>query len=231
MFVYQGHADQKWGCSIYSQHGEDIVLLNIFSQLGITQPNFLDLGAHHPMISSNTYLLYSKLGSRGLNVEANPNLIEAFRTVRPFDTTINFGVAAKPGINTFYFFDEYSGRNTFSKAETEANRAAYGMQVTAQSEVECLTVNQLVDQYFDGKFPALLNVDLEGVDHEVLRSVDFSRSSPAVLCVETGHGTATAEMSDMLGAVGFGAYVRIGENVIYVREDFLCELNRKMGAM
>lgn len=231
MFVYQGHADQKWGSSIYSQHGEDIVLMNIFHQLGISEPNFIDLGAHHPLISSNTYLLYSKLGSRGLNVEANPNLIDAFRAVRPGDTTINFGVAAKPGVNTFYFFDEYSGRNTFSKAETEANRASYGMEVTAQAEIECVTVNQLVDQYFDGRFPALMNVDLEGVDHAVLQSIDFSRSKPAVICVETGHGAATGEMTDMLGRSGFCPYVRIGENVIYAREDFMCELNRKMGAM
>src|SRR5690606_9910227 len=77
MRYYSGHPDQHYGHITYSQHGEDLLILNLFDQLQIKNPSYLDLGAHHPTDISNTKLLYDR-GSRGVNIEANRHLIEAF---------------------------------------------------------------------------------------------------------------------------------------------------------
>ena len=76
--------DQLYGSRTYAQHGDDLAILNIFDMIGITRPSYLDIGAHDPFKISNTALLYLR-GSRGINVEANPRLIEAFRVQRPDD--------------------------------------------------------------------------------------------------------------------------------------------------
>src|ERR1700744_4804297 len=54
----------------YAQNGEDIVVARMLDLLGIPKPRYLDIGAHHPSINNNTYLLY-KAGGRGVLVEPN----------------------------------------------------------------------------------------------------------------------------------------------------------------
>src|SRR5215831_18702667 len=94
--MYTGHPDQAFGHTTYSQCGEDLLVANIFTLIGIPTPSYLDVGAHHPLHVSNTALLYAR-GSRGINVEANPELIPAFHTLRPGDVTVNVGVGPQRG--------------------------------------------------------------------------------------------------------------------------------------
>ena len=61
----------------YSQCGEDLIVRYIFDVLRIEHPSYLDIGAHHPFFLNNTALLYEE-GSRGVNVEADPQLIHSF---------------------------------------------------------------------------------------------------------------------------------------------------------
>lgn len=68
---FTGSSDQSFGHITYSQHGEDMIIANIFSILNITKPTYLDIGANHPLKGSNTALLYSR-GSHGTIVDANP---------------------------------------------------------------------------------------------------------------------------------------------------------------
>lgn len=112
--IYFGHPDQAFGHYTYAQHGEDLIFSNIFWLLNIKNPSYIDIGAHHPINISNTALLY-KRGSSGINIEANPNLIDAFNKYRPRDINLNIGVSDKQGNLEFYCIDDYSGRNTFDK--------------------------------------------------------------------------------------------------------------------
>jgi FkbM family methyltransferase len=109
------HPDQCYSHRTYAQSGEDQIVLGIFNLLGIDRPSYIDIGAHHPWVISNTALLY-ELGCRGVNIEPNPDLIPAFRKHRPADTNLNIGVADKEGQLRFYRFGKTSGRNTFSAA-------------------------------------------------------------------------------------------------------------------
>lgn len=90
------HRNQKFGRTTYAQHGEDLMICNLFSIIGVDRPGYLDLGAHHPYVISNTALLYER-GSRGVNVEANPVLLDAFREARPEDVSVNLGVGPERG--------------------------------------------------------------------------------------------------------------------------------------
>ncbi len=73
----------------FSQFGEDVAVFNLLGR----QKNgiYVDIGAFHPKVFSNTYLFY-KLGWRGICVEPNPEVWWKFWLVRPRDVFVNCGV-------------------------------------------------------------------------------------------------------------------------------------------
>lgn len=208
---YHGHPDQHFGHITYSQHGEDLMLLNLFKLLSIDKPSYLDLGAHHPINISNTKLLYDR-GSRGVNVEANPNLFQAFVDQRPHDINLCIGVARQSGVLTFHMYDQSSGRNTFSETEVESLRGV--MTVKTAMTIPVVTLKDIIDQHCGGKFPQLLSVDIEGFDFDVLDSTDFSKDWPIIIIVETRRNAAD-KMCFMLREKGFNLNCRMGENLIF----------------
>jgi len=73
----------------YSQNGEDRALWRYFE--GQRDGFYVDIGAHHPFRFSNTYIFY-KSGWRGINVDAMPNSMRAFRRYRKHDINIECAV-------------------------------------------------------------------------------------------------------------------------------------------
>lgn len=219
------HPDQWFGDITYSQHGEDIMLANIFKLLGVDKPSFLDLGAHHPVNISNTYLLYLR-GSRGVNVEANPNLIANFHRKRPEDTTVNIGVGPKRGHQTFLMVDAESGRNTFSKMTMDAFTKEHAdFNVTEKKDIEVLTLEDIVEVHCNNKWPHLVSMDVEGYDVDILRSTTFPlEGNPLVLCVELPKAKTPTTVSLMMVVKGFDPLCRMGENVIFIRSNLWREL-------
>lgn len=214
------HKDQQpWGTDTYSQHGEDMMLINIFQMLGINKPSYLDLGAHSPMTISNTYLLYLR-GSRGVNIEANPNLIPAFLEHRPEDNTINCGVGPASGKMPFYMWNKGSGINTFSKSEVEwLEKHDPSLKIVETLDIEVKTISDIISEHCNGLYPHLLLTDIEGYDHEVLASCDFKRSSPLVVCSEI-RPWDSQKTKDLMVDHGYFTYCRTQANLIFIHYDF-----------
>jgi FkbM family methyltransferase len=217
-----GHPDQAFGPLSYAQHGEDLIFLNIFYFLGIERPSYLDIGAFHPLNISNTALLYRR-GSRGINVEANPNLIEEFHRHRPEDVNLNIGVSVAPGKLTYYCIDKWSGRNTFDRKVAEAfvsSNPQFRIQETI--EIETVTINDIVATHSGGKWPNLLSIDAEGLDYAILESADFRGAGPEVLCIEAISGSNSDDSDKIVRLLHERSYrpvFRTIGNVIFVRND------------
>ncbi len=220
---YDGHPDQYYGPTTYSQHGEDFLIIDLFRQLGKDKFSYLDLGAHHPINISNTALMYER-GCRGVNVEANPNLIAEFNRLRPEDINVNFGVHTENGEADFHMYDPTSGRNTFSFQET----STVDMKVKSTMKVATLTLTAILNRYCNGKFPSFLNIDIEGLDFEILDNFDFLRNYPTIICVET-RLKKSREMTQLMARKGFNPFARLGENIIYVENAEFMKLNMNMG--
>lgn len=212
--------DQKWGGVTYSQFGDDLVIINIFNNLGIEKFTYLDIGAHHPYNISNTALLY-KYGYHGINVEANPNLIEAFFRERPLDKNVNVGIGTKSGEMPFYMIDGFSGRNSFDKKVVEKFCQEYPeFSVKEIKKIKVLTLYELINKYANGKFPDFLSIDIEGLDAEVLRQI-IPDNAPMVIDVEvlSMAGQNDENMIDLLKQKGFFPYFKCSSNLIFVRKD------------
>ena len=211
------HRDQAFGGTTYAQHGEDLMLCNLFRLMGIDRPGYLDLGAHHPYVISNTALLHER-GSRGVNVEANPHLVEAFREARPDDLTINVGVGPEQGTWPFYRFTKRSGLNTFSEAIVAARADRHPVEEVVHLPV--WTITRIVEECCGGAYPPLLSMDLEGLDLAVLKTADFSLSRPRVVIAEL-QGADAAEARPLMANWGFRVVCRMVSNLLFVHDDWI----------
>lgn len=218
---YKGHPDQPFGAVSYAQFGEDLLLLNLFSALGIERPSYLDVGAHHPVNCSNTALLYAR-GSRGVCIEANPNLVPAFADMRPEDLTLNVGCSPQAGTLDFYMIDHASGRNTFDRATAEAFVAAHPQfSIREIRQIPVLPLDEIVARHCGGRWPDFLSLDVEGLDFAVLEaSLLNGAEGPRVICVEAVAGNDTDSSSAierLLAARGFLPAARTVANIIFCR--------------
>ena len=220
---FRGHPDQAFGHISYAQHGEDMLFVNFFHMLGISKPTWLDIGAHHPLIISNTALLY-KRGGRGVNIEANPNLYENFVRMRPEDVNVNIGIAPKRNANapmTFYMIDKYSGRNTFDRKAAEEFVAQYpDHSIKEQIQVDMICIDDAVERYCNGVYPDLLTIDVENLDYDILASADFTKNRPKIICVEviSAGGDTSDKMVKLLNKHGFVIVAKTIGNYIFAEE-------------
>jgi len=221
--TFYGHQDQALGPMTYSQHGEDLIFVQIFSRLGIARPSYLDIGAHHPIQISNTALLYSR-GARGINIEANPNLIENFRNIRRDELHVNVGIGPKPGNMPFYCIDDLSGRNTFDKKTMDIFLEMHPQfKISKIIDVEVITINEALRRYCNNVWPDLLSIDIEGLDYPVIESANFSDNRPKVVCVEitsaSGDFSGLAPMTELMRVKGFEPYALARGNAIYLSKE------------
>ncbi len=168
----------------YAQNCEDIMVQSLFPK---THKGFyVDVGAHHPYRISNTYLLH-KQGWRGINIDANPDTINLFKKARPTDINLLLGVSGKAETLTYHTFQD-PACNTFSDTEAERwkqktwNKYLGATEVATQTLKDIFITNLPVGQTID-----LLNVDVEGLDLEVLQSNNWLQFRPKVIIVEA-HG-------------------------------------------
>ncbi len=163
----------------YSQEGEDLLLLRLFESQ--ERGFYVDVGAFHPRYLSNTYAFYRR-GWRGLNVDATPEVRKRFLRARPRDISVTAAVGAESGRAVLRQF-RLGQLNTIS--DKQVDLVSGFADVRSQVEVPVLPLRTLLQQHLPGQQPIdLLNVDVEGMDYEVLASNDWSRFRPTVVCVE-----------------------------------------------
>ncbi len=213
------HPDQYFGGRTYSQHGDDLIVTCLFQSMGIQRPSYLDIGAHHPENISNTALLH-KRGSRGINVEPNPNLYSRFVELRKEDVNLNVGASPSPGTLTFYMIDDFSGRNTFSREAAEAFvRDNPSFKISKTMDIPVMTIDGIVERYANGVYPDFLTIDVEGLDEQIISSANFSQSKPKVICIEVDNACGNngeGRIKALLESRGFYCVIRAVGNLIFV---------------
>jgi FkbM family methyltransferase len=211
----------------FSQAGEDSILNFLFNDVKIKFPQYLDIGANYPDLGNNTYKFYVK-GSRGVLVEADETLIPLIKEKRPKDIVLNCGVSVKTkGIQDFYVFN-INGLNTFDKEEALNREKNSNYNIVKVVKVPLININEIIDEYFM-KFPDLLSIDIEGMDLDVLKSLNYDKYPIPVICVETCKYSETnirpkdSNILDYLISIGYFVYADTYINTIFVRENWFKE--------
>lgn len=166
----------------YAQCGEDLIVEYVLAALGVDKVSYLDIGAHHPRYLSNTYLFYRQ-GGRGVCVEPDSKLLKRFEQARPRDICLPVGIGNSPRTADLFIMTTPT-LNTFSRAEAERYQSYGTERIEDVVSVEIKAINQLLEEYFTVP-PDFVSIDVEGMDLIIMKSYDFARFRPKVLCVET----------------------------------------------
>jgi Methyltransferase FkbM domain len=165
-----------------SQTGEDMIIRALLDH--VREGFYVDIGAYHPVGFSNTYHFYQR-GWRGLNIDANPGAMRLFERLRPRDINVQACVDVVAGIQReFHIFDR-PALNTITESGLQAGLRVHGAKLVQTVRLVTRTLNDLLAKHVpDGQPIHFLTIDVEGLDYELLRTLDFARYSPSVVCFE-----------------------------------------------
>ncbi len=162
----------------FSQLGEDRTLWWIFAdkQNGF----YVDIGCNHPFNYSNTALLHIRNGWSGVNVDLDPRSIAQFEEARPNDRNVIAAVGREEGRMEATIFAHSSEMNTLGALNPHLEKLPHEKRM-----VDVLPLSTLLERHVPAGIAIdFLNVDVEGLDHDVLSSNDWTRYQPTVIVVE-----------------------------------------------
>jgi len=219
----QNPPEIKFQKTSFSQSGEDLIIDFIFTQIGVTKPSYLDIGAHHPFYLSNTALFYQK-GCRGINIEPDKKLFKQFEIHRKSDINLNCGIGSQAGEMVLNVMN-VPALNTFSADEADRLVKEHNFSIVNKIATPIKTISSVIEEYNNGIYPDLLSIDVEGFDEDIIKSIDFAQSPPSVICLETisysdsGNGIKDTTLINYLTAKGYMVYADTNINTIFVLED------------
>ena len=104
--------------------------------------------------------------------------------MRPRDTNLELGVGAKEAMLNYYIFNE-PALNSFSKELSELrNNEQSEIFIKQVIKVNVKPLYKVLDNYLNGHKIDFLNIDVEGMDLDVLNSNDWSKYRPKFIIVE-----------------------------------------------
>jgi FkbM family methyltransferase len=221
----------KWmfkgvGKTSFSQVGEDRIIAYFFGSIGLKTLSYLEIGTNHPVLGNNTYSFYLT-GSRGVLVEPDPSLHAIIKSNRPDDILLTSGIALTETKEAdFYIFpSNYSGWNTFSADEVNV-RSKMGIAIEKKITVPLKNVNDVIQSNCK-QTPDFISIDVEGLDEEIIRSLDFEKNGPKLLCVETIRNGESAfvekqhSLIEFICSKGYVVYADTFVNTIFVKKELL----------
>jgi FkbM family methyltransferase len=175
-----------WRNEFFSQFGEDAVLFGYFRSREYSKSRrldsigsgfFVDVGAHHPFMISNTWFFYQR-GWRGINIEPTPGALSEFQKYRPDDINLDFAISGENGTAKLVSYGR-DVKNTLEISDADLSRSPQLI------EVKTRTLSSIFDEYLPiGTNIDLLSIDVEGHDLVVLNSNNWEKYRPEILIVE-----------------------------------------------
>jgi len=184
-FIAIGHRWMKWiipriesyfGFRFsFSQFGEDMIIDSLTRD--IKHGVYVDIGCNRPVFFNNTYRLYLK-GWTGLNIDGNQTLISRYSRVRPLDTSVCEIVSSNTEETTF-FISESGLQSSLHKDYIGNEKILKEIIQKPKTLSHILDSNGFQDTQID-----VLCIDVEGHDLSVLKSLNFNKYRPGIICIE-----------------------------------------------
>ena len=162
----------------YSTFGEDLIIEKYFEKK--KKGFYVDIGCYHPLEGNNTYLLFKK-GWNGINVDVNSLSVDLFNKARVNDYNVNLAVSNQKKRLKIYYRKKINMLNTTSKKLAKIHfRNGFEEKIIGASSLNSIINNS---KFKKNKID-FLNIDVEGSELDVLKSLNFKRFKPKLICVE-----------------------------------------------
>ena len=210
----------------FSQDGEDLCL---YSYILEEKPNYkgfyVDIGALDPFRFSNTCLFYQN-GWHGINIDATPGSMKKFDQFRQRDINIETVISDKSGEEVSYFMFNEPALNCFDKKRLNDISSHPQYKLIKEKKLKTKTINEILDKYLPaGQKIDFITIDIEGVDVEVIRSLNYEKYAPEYFIVEeldyqqTDFTTyANSPIYQILSQKGYIVVAKTKRSVIYKKQ-------------
>lgn len=206
----------------FGQCGEDLIVASLARAVALREgidlsgQQYLEIGANHPVSTSATYLLHRMFGMTGILVEANPRLLPDLRRFRPQDRVLHAAVQTERRDRVPLYVSRQNELSSLDRRFVdEWKGGSVGMREVVS--VPSVRINDLMQAHFGTSGPLFLSIDIEGLDLDVLRDLDWDRWRPALVQTEPSehhHPGNTASLASFLTTVGYVVVCRTEVNLI-----------------
>jgi len=203
----------------YSQYHEDLIVQSIFRSL--ENGFYVDVGANHPSILSNTKMFYDR-GWHGINIEPNPLLLESFSKERPRDINLNIGISDECGEMDFYRMSADT-LSTFSKKSAIDSQGTYKEKIVDVIRVNVKPLSSVLEEYCSSKAIDFMSIDVEGYDLIVLKSNNWDLFRPKILVIEINQDEG--DIVRFIESVGYEIAYKNHTNALFVDNCFVKEMS------
>ena len=197
---------------------------------------FVDVGAHNGVSISNSYPFIKK-GWKCISVEPNPYIFKDLKkNLKDYHKNVKFvqkAVSDKKGKAKFYFDKKgfLASRKKGSKADKKK-----GMRSTIQPMLfhemsnTYITVNvdSLTNILKEAKAPkdiAIMSIDTEGMDYEVVKGLDVKKFKPRVILTEDYAKTKNIKYK-LLRDMGYKHINQDGINSVWILKSLVRYLSK-----
>ena len=165
-----------------SQFSEDKKILELFCEN--YKGKYLDDGCYHSPRVNNTLILYRK-GWKGMNIDLNQFAIDMFNFARPKDINICAALSDKTSTKKVYYLGDLDPKNTLDLNHKKWLNKHFGIsnKDIKKKSVKTKKLGELLKKYNFSKID-FMNIDIEGHEIEVLRSLNLKKLKIKVICVE-----------------------------------------------
>jgi len=139
---------------------------------------FVDVGANHPTIESQTWHL-EQIGWKGLLIEPTPNYCDMLREKRS-STVVQYACSSPENENKLLKLTMASGGSTLNP-DLLMGKGAKGLQTI---EVPCRTIDSILEEYNVPSGFDFMSIDIEGHEMEMFAGFNFTKWRPKLILLE-----------------------------------------------
>jgi FkbM family methyltransferase len=218
-------AQMVLGIEFYGQYNQDLYAYCHFK--GKKDGFFIDIGANDGVTVNNT-LLFEKLGWQGICIEPQPDIFAKLQRNRSCNC-YNLGILEKPGEKLDFFkVTGVSGKNEWMNmlsAFGDLSKDTKKQVLGAGGKIERIQVETSTFQEVMGNHPTVhfidyISIDVEGLEMQILRSIDFEKFSFGILDIERDafEEDCGQELTSFLEMKGYHFRLRLGGDMIFTRQ-------------
>jgi FkbM family methyltransferase len=199
-----------------------MLIMSLYEKMPNHEGFYIDIGAHDPVRFSNTQYFYEK-GWRGINIDATPNSMKKFDILRPEDINLECAISDKDENLVYYCFEE-SALNSFDAVLSE-RRIKDNWKLKEKVTIQTQSINSILEEYLPpGQQIDFIDIDIEGMELQVLKTFDFEKYAPKYFLIEDLENVRSnlfentySELIDFMKSEKYYPMLKCTRTVIYAR--------------
>ena len=192
------------------------------------EKTFLEFGATDGFNLSNSFLLENSFDWKGALAEPSPQWHEALKKNRKNSKIITKCIWKESGKKLDFFMSDF-GELSSLKDFVESDKASIPDNAEARLKngkiisVETISLNDVVNEYFDSICPSYISIDTEGSEYEILKAFDLDNFRPKVFTIEHNYTENETKIDELLITSGYERIFRklTGFDAWYVQSENL----------